>query len=118
MQPYLCSVLRGVEVFSSEQSIAKFHALEPIFGTVGLSDVYSPWDQLHHFGRIQSQNPLDTIPTGSREAPRDPSQPGSSKVLDPFHVPKPGRRRSLLMTEQKLTKAASRLNKSLDNPNS
>ena len=43
VQSYYANVSRGVEVTTSDDSVSKFLASEPNFGSTVLSDVYCPW---------------------------------------------------------------------------
>ena len=49
VQSYYANVARGVEVTTSDDSVSKFLALEPNFGSTALSDVYFPWLSVDFF---------------------------------------------------------------------
>ena len=98
----------GLDVLTSDSSVSRFLLLEQSFGTAGLSDVYSPWDSVDHFGRAQIRQSLE--PRGASDESGPPVSMTEENVpLQPFHVPKPGKRRSHLLSGEELTESASRL---------
>ena len=112
IQSYLEGSSRGIDVFTSEDSVRRFLALEPPFGTTGLKDTYSPWDSLDHFGRGQIKDVIGPTSTNKQDAPTTSSVATSTKAPSQFLVPKPGRRHSDLLTGEELAKSAERLNAS------
>ena len=116
LQSYLIDTARGVEVFTSDASIARFLALEPTFRTTGLKDTYSPWDELDKFGRFEIQETISGVRSKSPKVPSVVDVPSCSKASPSFMVPKPGKRRSHLISDQELTESAERLNANLNNP--
>ena len=67
IQSYLGSSSRGIDVFTSEDSVPRFLALEATFETTGLKESYSPWDSLDHFGRAQIKEKIKPIPSRRRD---------------------------------------------------
>ena len=108
IQSYLDNVPQGLDVLTSDSSITRFVGLEQSFGNAGLSDVYSPWDSIDHFGRVQIREALGT--SSSRQTTTS-SVDGTAEGtgLKPFAVPKPYKRRSHLLTGKELADSASRL---------
>ena len=108
IQSYLGNVPQGLDVLTSDSSITRFIELEQSFGNAGLSDVYSPWDSIDHFGRVQIREALGTSSSGQTTTS---SVDGTAKGtgLKPFAVPKPYKRRSHLLTGKELADSASRL---------
>ena len=108
IQSFLDYVGHGLDVLTSDSSVSRFLLLEQSFGTTGLSDVYSPWDSVGHFGRAQIRQSLE--PRGASDESGPPVSMTEENVpLQPFHVPKPGKRRSHLLSGEELTESASRL---------
>ena len=58
-QSYLGYVTHGLDVLTSDSSVARFIPLEQLFGNAGLNVVYSPWDSVDHFGKVQVRENLD-----------------------------------------------------------
>ena len=59
-QSYYGSVARGLDNLISEASIERLLGLEQTFGTTGLSNTYSPWDGIDHFGRDRIRDAIHT----------------------------------------------------------
>ena len=112
IQSNFCGSSHSIDVFTSEDSVRRFLALKPTFGTTGLKDTYSPWDSFDHFGRGQIKYVISPNPTSKQDAPSTSSMAKSTKGPPQFIVPKPGRRHSDLLTSEELTKLAERLNAS------
>ena len=108
IQSYLSYVSRGLDVLTSDSSVSRFLSLEQSFGNSGLSDIYSPWDSVNHFDRSQIRKNLDPIGTSGDVGLQD-NTPGEDAPLQPFRVPKPGKRHSHLLGEEELSESASRL---------
>ena len=108
IQSYLDSVPRGLDVLTSNSSITRFVAFEQSFGNAGLSDVYSPWDTIDHFGRVQIREALGTSGT-AQSTTSSVGAAAESTGLKPFAVPKPYKRRSHLLSGKELADSASRL---------
>ena len=49
-----------MDVFTFNFSVSRFISLEQAFGNAGLSDVYSPWDKIDDFGKVQIRETLDS----------------------------------------------------------
>ena len=73
IQSYYGSVVRGLDSLVSESSIARLLNLELTFGTTGLSDTYSPWEDIDYFGQ--------------------------DRIRDAMHVRSPKRRKVTISTE-------------------
>ena len=116
LQSCLINAARGVEVFTSDASIARFLALEPTFEVTGLKDTYSPRDELDKFGRFEIQETISEMKSKSPKVPSVVDAPSSSKASPSFIVPKPGKRRSHLISDQELAESAERLIANLNNP--
>ena len=114
LQSYLSNVAHGVEVFTSESSISKFLALEPTFGSTGLRDIYSPWGDLDKFGWAEIDDVINSVTPKGPKVSAAEDAPSTSKASASFMVPKPGKRRSHLISDEELNKSAERLNASLD----
>ena len=67
-----------------KESVSKFFALEPTFGTTALSDVYCPWLSVDFFGNARILEGLD--PTKSCQP--DAGSPSKSRRLEPIEPPK------------------------------
>ena len=63
IQSYVGGSSRSNDIFTSKDSVRRFLALEPTFGTTGLKDTYSPWESLHHFGRAQIKGVIGPTPS-------------------------------------------------------
>ena len=108
IQSYLRYVARGLDMLTSHVSVARFLSSEQSFGNAVLTDVYSPWDSVGHFGRVKIRQA--SVPIGSNQnAVRDSNVPEGTTSLKPFAVPKPNKRRSHLLFEDELTESATRL---------
>ena len=83
-------------------------ALEQSFGNAGLSDVYSPWDTIDHFGRVQIREALGSSGT-EQPTTSGAGESAESTALKPFAVPKPYKRGSHLLTGKELADSASSL---------
>ena len=68
--------------------------LEQSFGNAGLSDAYSPWDSVDHFGRAQIKEILKPRGTSDESGPQV-NLLEENAPLQSFQVPKPGKRHSL-----------------------
>ena len=68
VQSYFTNVARGEEVMTREESVTKFLALEPTFGSTALSDVYCPWLSVDFFGRAKIFEGLDPTKSCPRAA--------------------------------------------------
>ena len=82
--------------------------LEQSFGNAGLSDVYSPWDSIDHFGRAQIREIFALIEPRGETTSRT-SRTEKSIAQKTFPVPKPKKQRSHLLPEEELTDSAPRL---------
>ena len=60
IQSYYGSVARGLDNLISEASIERLLGLEQTFGTTGLSNTYSPWDGIDHFGIDRIRDAIHT----------------------------------------------------------
>ena len=115
IQSYLSYVTHGLDVFTSDSSVSRFLLLEHSFGNAGLSDVYSPWNSIDHFNRAEIRRTLDPPETQDETSSRErldssrASNTQNSTAIKFFPVPKPGKRRSHLLSEEKLADSASRL---------
>ena len=108
IQSYLGYATQGLDVLTSDDSVKHFLALDQSFGNSGLTDVYSPWDSVDHFDKVKIRETLDpTVTVGS--VATGSSAPKETSSLKAFAVPKPNKRRSHLLTEEELTKSASKL---------
>ena len=114
LESYLSNVARGVEVFTSESSISNFLALEPTFGSTGLGDIYSPWSDLDKFGWAEINDVINSVTPKGPKVSAAEDAPSTSKASSSFMVPKPGKRRSHLISDEELNMSAERLNASLD----
>ena len=111
IQSYLGGSSRGIDVFTSDDSVRRFLALEPTSGTTGSKDTCSPWDSLDHFGRAQMKYVIGPTPSSKQDAP--PTSILAKDTKGPPHfITKPGRRYSNLLSSEELTKSAERLNAS------
>ena len=108
IQSYLGYCARGLDVLTSDSSVTRFLSLEQSFGNSGLSDVYSPWDSVDHFGRVKIRDDLNPRGAG-KGAAQESSVPEGTSTLKPFAVPKTNKRRSHLLTDDELTESATRL---------
>ena len=88
IQSFLGGSSRSIDVFTSEDSVRRFPALEPTFGNTGLKDTYSPWDSLDHFGRGQIKDVIGPNPTSKQDAPSTSSVAKSTKGSPQFIVQK------------------------------
>ena len=82
IQSFLGHGLRGMDILTSDSSIASFLSLEQSFGTTGLESTYSPWDYIDHFGRQQTRegfNVCRRATTGAESSRTSPNK--STKVL-------------------------------------
>ena len=68
VQSYFTNVARGVEVMTREESVTKFLALEPTFGSTALSDVYCPLLSVDFFGKARIFEGLDPTKSCQRDA--------------------------------------------------
>ena len=108
IESYLDNVPRGLDVLTSDSSISRFVALEQSFGNAGHSDVYSPWDTIDHFGRVQIREALGDSGT-EQSTTSGVGEAAENTALKPFAVPKPHERRSHLLTGKELADSASGL---------
>ena len=92
---------RGLDVLTTDSSISRFVALEESFGNAGFSDVYSPWDTIDRFGGVQIREALGNSGTEQATA-SGVDEAAENTALKPFAVPKPNKRRSLLLTGKEL----------------
>ena len=67
-----------------EESVSKFLALEPTFGTTALSDVYCPWLSVDFFGRARNFEGLDP----AKSCQRDAGSPSKSRGVESIEPPK------------------------------
>ena len=82
IQSFLGHGLRGLDILTSDSSIASFLSLERSFRTTGLESTYSPWDYNDHFGRQQireSFNVCRRATTGAESSRASPNK--SPKVV-------------------------------------
>ena len=108
IQSFLGYVGHGLDVLTSDASVSRFLPLEQSFGNSGLSDLYSPWDSVDHFGKTQSRENLESKEAGSQSGPQGNSA-AEEIPMQSFPVPKPGKRHSHLLSGEELTESASRL---------
>ena len=119
IQSYLGYITRGLDVLTTDASVAGFLSLEQSFGKAGITDVFSRWDSVDQFGRVKIRAALDPKGADNGAAPDSNVPEGTSswKPLavpegtsssKPFAVPKPNKRRSHLLTEDELTESATR----------
>ena len=54
------AVARGLDNLTSDESIARLLKLEMTLASFGLSDTYSPWDEVNYFGRDQIRSAIDS----------------------------------------------------------
>ena len=97
---FLGYVLRGLDVFTTDSSVSRCLSLAQSLGNAGLSDVYSPGDSIDHFGRGQIRETLNLSERGRQDA-TEASETGGSTSLKPFPLPKPNKRCSHLLFEEK-----------------
>ena len=108
IQFFLGYVGNGLDVLTSDSSVSRFLPLEQSFGNAGLSDVYSPWDSVDHFGWAQIKENLEPKGT-SNESGAQVNVPEEEAPMQPFQIPKPGKRQGHLLSEEELSESASRL---------
>ena len=108
------AMLPAGQKFSSQSSISKFLAPEPTFGSTGLRDSYSPWSDLDKFGWAEIIDVINSVTPKGPKVSAAEDAPSTSKASSSFMVPKPGKRRSHLISDEELNKSAERLNASLD----
>ena len=108
IQSFLGYVGHGLDVFTSDSSVSRFLPLEQSFSNAGLSDVFSPWDSVDHFGRDQIRENLEPK-EASNESGQQVNASEEEAPMQPFQIPKPGKRHSHLLTEEELSESASRL---------
>ena len=108
IQSFLGYVDHGLDILTSDASVSRFLPLEQSFGNSGLSDLYSPWDSVDHLGKTQIRENLESKETGSKSGPQVNSADEEAPI-QPFPVPKPGKRHSHLLSGEELAESASRL---------
>ena len=108
IQSYLGYSARGLDVLTSDASVTRFLSLEQSFGNSGLTDVYSPWDSVDHFGRVKIREALHPS-EAPKNAVQDSYVPEGNSPLKPFAVPKTNKHRSHLLTDDELAESATRL---------
>ena len=108
IQSHLSFITDELEVFRSDSALSRFLLLEQSFGNAGLSDVYSPWDSIDRFNRAEIRKTLSPS-EAQDETPSKASNTDNNTGLQSFPVPKPGKRRSHLLSGEKLADSASRL---------
>ena len=83
IQSHYGNVVRGLDSLVSESSIARLLNLELTFGTTGLSDTYSPWENIDYIGRDRIRDSIHLRSPERRKvtisAAVSSEQPGSSK---------------------------------------
>ena len=108
IQSHLSFITDELEVFRSDSALSRFLLLEQSFGNAGLSDVYNPWDSIDRFNRAEIRKTLSPS-EAQDETPSKASNTDNNTGLQSFLVPKPGKRRSHLLSGEKLADSASRL---------
>ena len=108
IQSFLGYVGLGLDVLTSDSSVTRFLPLEQSFGNAGLSDVYSPWDSVDHFGRAQIRENLEPKEASNESGPQVNASEEEA-CMQPFQIPKPGKQHSHLLSEEELSESASRL---------
>ena len=108
IQSFLGYVGHGLDVLTSDASVSRFLPLEQSFGNSGLSDLYSPWDSVDHFGKTQIRENLESKEAGSQSGPQGNSA-AEETPMQSFPDSKPGKRHSHSLSEEELTESASRL---------
>ena len=71
VQSYFIIVGRKVDALATSSSASSFLALETTFGNTALSDTYSPWYELDHFGLANILATLKPGPIKRRAETRD-----------------------------------------------
>ena len=108
IQSFLGYVGHGLDVLTSDASVSRFLPLEQSFWNSGLSDLYSPWDSVDHFGMTQIRENLESKEARNQSGPQGNSA-AEETPMQSFPVPKPGKRHSHLLSGEELTESASRL---------
>ena len=108
IQSFLDYMGHGLDVLTSDSSVSRFLLLEQSFGNTGLSDGYSPWDSVDHFGRAQIRQHLEPGGASDESGPQV-NMSEENAPLQPFQIPKTGKRHSHFLSGEELTESASRL---------
>ena len=110
VQSYFHNVTNGMDSVSSDDSIAAFLRLEPIFVGIETSDVYSPWDSVDFFGRVGILEQLDPgrAYSGS-QALVSTSKPAVVSKPDRSKTSGPAKKMSHLLDRKELSQSAKKL---------